>query len=141
MRWPCGPLEVEHAKGREGFTAREAEVLRAWTEPAALDLVARTPVTCLVVPWADGKAADEEQQRLLGPLVTAARRRGLSIVGWVSETADLRRAVGAARASGLAAAVATGSVETVSDFEVLRFRKRGFGSPLPSDFLGDLDAL
>ena len=140
MRWPCGPLETSRAKRRESFTAREADVLRAWTEPAALDLVTGTPVTCLLVTWAEGSAADEEQQRVLAPLVAAARSRGLSVVGWVSDTADLRRAVGAARASGLAA-VATGSVETVPDFDVLRFRKRGFGSALPSDFLGDLDAV
>jgi hypothetical protein len=132
-------LEIERAKRRESFTACEADVLRAWTGPAALDLVAGTPVTCLVVTWAEGKAEDEEQQRLLAPLVAAARGRGLSVVGWVSETADLRRAVGAARTSGLAA-VATASVEVVPDFGVLRFRKRGFDAPVPSDFLGDLDA-
>ncbi len=140
MRWPCGPLELERARRRESFTAREADALRAWTEPAALDLVAGTPVTGLVVPWAEGRSADEEQQRALAPLVAAARRRGLSVVGWVSDAADLRRAVGAARASGLAA-VATASLDAAPGFDVLRFRKRGFGAALPSDFVGDLDAV
>jgi hypothetical protein len=140
MRWPCGPLETERARRRESFTAREADVLRAWTEPAALDLVTGTSVNGLVVPWVEGSAADEEQQRVLAPLVAAARARGLSVVGWVSEAADLRRAVGSARATGLAA-VATASAEALPDFDVLRFRKRGFGSPAAKDFLGDLDAV
>jgi hypothetical protein len=139
LRWPCGPLDLERAKRRESFTAREADVLRSWTEPAALDLVAGTPVTCLVVTWAEGKAADEEQQRALAPLVAAARGRGLSVVGWVSDTADLRRAVEPARASGLAA-VATPSSDGVQGMDVLRFRKRGFDSPASAEFLGDLDA-
>ncbi len=140
MRWPCGPLELERAKRRATFSAREADVLRAWTDPASLELVAGGPVTVLVVPWADGSAADEEQQRLLAPLVAAARGRGLAVVGWVAEKADLRRAAGSAKASGLAA-VATASRDEVPGFDVLRFRRRGFGSALPSDFLGDLDAV
>jgi hypothetical protein len=140
VRWPCGPLELERAKRRHGFTAREADVLRAWTEPAALALVTGTPVTCLVVPWAEGSAADEEQQRALGPLVAAARGRGLSVVGWVGDEADFRGAAGSAKAAGLAA-VATAAADDVPGFDVLRFRKRGFASALPSDFLGDLDAV
>jgi hypothetical protein len=140
VRWPCGPLELERAKRRDGFTAREADVLRAWTEPAALALVTGTPVTCLVVPWAEGSAADEEQQRALGPLVAAARGRGLSVVGWVGDEADFRGAAGSAKAAGLAA-VATAAADDVPGFDVLRFRKRGFASALPADFLGDLDAV
>jgi hypothetical protein len=140
MRWPCGPLEIEGARRRETFTAREADVLRAWTEPASLELVAGTPVTCLVVPWVEGSAADAEQQRAVAPLVAAARNRGLSVVGWVGEKAELRRAAGSAKASGLNA-VATSSADEVPGFDVLRFRRRGFGSPLRSGFLGDLDAV
>ena len=67
MRWPCGPLDIERGKRREGFTAREAEVLRAWCEPAALELLAGTPVNCLVVTWAEGSEGDEDQQRALAP--------------------------------------------------------------------------
>jgi hypothetical protein len=97
-------------------------------------------VNCLVVSWAQGSAADAEQQRVLGPLVAAARGRGLSVVGWVSDTADLRRAVGAARASSLAA-VATASTAPVDGFDVLRFRRRRFASREALDFLGDLEAV
>jgi len=140
LRWPCGPLEIERGKRRETFTAREAEALRAWSEPGALDLLAGSPVTCLVVTWADGSAGDEDHQRALAALVAAARKRGLSVVGWVSGAADLRRAAATAPAAGLAA-LATDSAEPVPGAEVLRFRKRGFDPRPPSDFLGDLDAV
>ncbi len=143
MRWPCGPLELDRAKRRETFTAREADLLRAWTQPASLELVAGTPVTCLVVPWAEGSAADDEQQRAQASLIAAARRRGLSVVGWVGEKADLRRAAGVAQASGLSGLATTGTDEVpgVPGFDILRFRRRGFGSAPPSDFLGDVDAV
>jgi hypothetical protein len=140
LRWACGPLEIERGKRRETFTARESEALRAWTEPGALDLLSGSPVSCLVVIWADGSAGDEDHQRALAPLVAAARQRGLSVVGWVSATADLRRAVATAQATGLAA-LATDSADPVPGFDVLRFRKRGFDHRPPSDFLGDLDAV
>jgi hypothetical protein len=140
MRWPCGPLDIEAGKRREGFTTREAETLQAWAEPAALDLLAGTPVSCLVVTWADGSAGDEGHQRAVSPLVAAARGRGLAVVGWVGEKADLRRAAGAARAAGLDA-LATASRDPVDGLDVLRFRKRGFDDRTRADFLGDADAV
>ena len=111
-----------------------------WSDPGTLELLASTPVSCLVVPWADGTPGDEDHQRTLASLVAAARGRGLSVVGWVSGTADLRRAAAAARASGLAA-LATESASAVEGFDVLRFRKRGLGGVAPSGFLGDADAV
>jgi hypothetical protein len=140
LRWVCGPLEIERGKRRETFTAREADVLRAWAEPAALDLLSGSPVSCLVVTWADGSAGDEDHQRALTSLVAAARQRGLSVVGWVSGAADLGRAATTARASGLTA-LATDSPALVPGTEVLRFRRRGFDPRPPSEFLGDLDAV
>jgi hypothetical protein len=138
MRWPCGPLDIARGKRRRSFTAREAEALRAWSDPATLELVAGTPVNCLVVTWAEGSAEDEDQQRALRPLVAAARGRGLSLVGWMGEGADARKAAGAGRALGLDA-VATESREPLAGFDVLRFRKRGFDERSRSAFLGDVD--
>jgi hypothetical protein len=135
MRWPCGPLEIERGKRREAFTAREAEALQEWADPRSLELVAGTAVNCLVVTWAEGSEGDESQQRALAPLVAAARSRGLSVVGWVGSGADLQRAAGTARASGLEA-IATESREPVPGLDVLRFRERGLGDRSPSDFLG-----
>ena len=135
MRWPCGPLDIERGKRRDGFTPREADTLQQWTDPKALDLVAGTPVSCLVVTWAEGSEGDESQQRALAPLIAAARGRGLSVVGWVGTGADLKRAAGAAQASGLDA-VATESSEPVPGGAVLRFRERSLADRSPSDFLG-----
>ena len=135
MRWPCGPLDIERGKRREGFTLREADTLQKWTDPQSLELVAGTPVNCLVVTWAEGSEGDEGHQRALAPLIAAARRRGLSVVGWVGTGADLKRAAGAAQASGLDA-VATESSEPVPGGAVLRFRERSLADRSPSDFLG-----
>ena len=110
-----------------------------WSDPRTLELLAGTPVSCLVVPWADGSPGDEARPRTLASLLAGARERGLSVVGWVSGTADLRRAAGAARASGLAA-LATESAEPVEGLDVLRFRKRGLADLPPSSFLGDAEA-
>ena len=140
IRWPCGPLEIERSQRGERFTAREAEALRAWAEPEALELLARSPVTCLVVPWAEGSLGDEDHQRSLASLIGAARGRGLSVVGWVGEKAEVRKAAGAARAAGLEA-LATESPEPVDGFVVLRFRKRGFDDRARSPFLGDAEAV
>jgi hypothetical protein len=49
MRWPCGPLDIEKGRRRESFGAREAELLERWCDPGSLDLLAGTPVDCLVV--------------------------------------------------------------------------------------------
>ena len=140
LRWPCGPLEIERGKRREGFTARESDVLREWSDPRALELLAGTPVNCLLVTWAEGSSGDESHQRALAPLIAGAHRQGLSVVGWVAGGGDLRRSVSAAQASGLAA-VATESREPLAGFDVLRFRRRGLGDLAPSGFLGDLDAV
>ena len=110
-----------------------------WSDPRTLDLLAGTPVSCLVVPWADGSPADTTRPEALRPLVAAAQGRGLAVVGWVSGTADLRRAAGAARARGLAA-IATESTDAEEGLDVLRFRKRGLAALPPSGFLGDAEA-
>jgi len=135
MRWPCGPLDIERGKRREGFTPREADTLRRWCDPRALEIVAGTPVNCLVVTWAEGSGEDEGHQQALAPLIAAARSRGLAVVGWVGAGADPRRAAGAAQASGLEA-IATESREPVPSGDVLRFRERSLGDRSPSDFLG-----
>jgi hypothetical protein len=140
LRWPCGPLEAERGKRREGFTALEEGALRQWCAPRALELLVGTPVNCLVVTWAEGSPGDESHQRALAALIAAARSRGLTVVGWVAGGADLRRAAGAAQASGLAA-IATESGEPVAGFDVLRFRKRGFDEASRSPFLGDAEAV
>jgi hypothetical protein len=135
MRWPCGPLEIERGKRRASFSPREAEALQRWCDPRALELLAGSPVDALVVSWADGSAGDEAHQRALAPLIAAARRRGLSAVGWVGTGADLKSAAGTAQAAGLDA-IATESTQPVPGGAVLRFRERSLSDRSPSSFLG-----
>ncbi len=132
MRWPCGPLEVEQARRRDGFTPAEESLLHEWLLTGSLDRLAGTPVNALLLTWANGSALDAEQQRALAPLVDAARKRGLALVGWVAG-GDLRRAAATADAAGLDV-VATESDEAVPG--VLRFRGRSLDDRASSDFLG-----
>jgi len=126
-----------------------------WGTPRALETLEGSPVSCLVVTWAEGSAGDAAHQRALAPLAAAARQRGLSVVGWVSAEADLRQAAASAEVSGLDA-LATESTEPLDGFEVLRFaevgarQRSGFvgisGAPWPGmsmggfPFGGDIDA-
>jgi hypothetical protein len=134
MRWPCGPLEVERARSRGGFTPDAAEALGAWARPEALERLSGTPLDCLVLSWAFGSPLDAEQQRALAPLVGAARQRGLALVGWV-EGSDLRAAAASAEAAGLDA-VATESDAAGVGPSVLRFGSRSLADRRTSDFLG-----
>ena len=140
IRWPCGPLEIERGRRREGFSARETETLRRWSEPRALELLAGTRVNCLVLPWAEGSREDDAHQRALAPLVTAARGRGLSLVGWAGDDADLGRAASAAHAAGLDA-LATSSTHAAPGVDLLRFRPRGGADRSAAGFFGVADAV
>jgi hypothetical protein len=135
MRWPCGPLEIERAERRESFTPQEHDALERWSDPRALECLASGPVSCLVLTWAAGSEIDAKHQRDLAPLVTAARRAGLAVVGWVTDGADVRQSAAAAHSSGLDA-IATVSDEAVPELPVLRFRERGDGGRSPAAFLG-----
>jgi hypothetical protein len=122
MRWPCGPLEIALREGSDDAARREVITLQRWNRPAALELLAGTPVNCLVVTWAAGEKADAEQQQYLRPLVDAARKRGLAVVGWVQGKADLAAASAAARESGLDALA--GEVEAAgAGIPFLRFHE------------------
>jgi hypothetical protein len=115
MWWPCGPLEIERGRRRGKLTADERECLEHWGRPEALGLLDGTPVNTLVVPWADGSPGDDAHHRALGALVTAARERGLVVIGELGGEVDLGGTAAAARAAGLDA-VATASTDTVTTF-------------------------
>lgn len=140
LRWRCGPLDVEQEKRRDGFSARDAEVLADWCQPASLERLAGTPVNALVVSWAAGSAMDEDQRKALGPLIAAARQRRLGVVGWVGGEGDLRPAAQTASAAGLDA-IATDSKQPLPGANVLRFGKRGFAERAASPFVGDLEGV
>ncbi len=95
LRWPCGPLDIGLSKNK-----KDADTLRAWLRPEALDLVRDTPVNCLIVSWAANRREDSEQQQALAPLIAAARPKGLTVLGWIGEGVDEPGAEAAARAAG-----------------------------------------
>src|SRR5262245_47799091 len=132
MRWPCGPLEVERARRRDGLTPAGKSLLEEWLLAASLDTLTGTPINALVLSWADGTAFDADQQRALAPLVGAARKRGLALIGWVAG-GDLRNAAASAQAAGLDA-IGAESDEAVAG--VLRFRGRSLDDRAASDFRG-----
>lgn len=135
IRWPCGPLEIERGKRREGFTADDRDALEQWGSPRVLEQLAGTPFNCLVVTWADGSPSDESQQRSLTPLISAARGAEIAVVGDVTKEADLRRAAAAAESAGLQALV-TESPEPLEGFPVLRFGEPSAADCSPRSFLG-----
>ncbi len=135
MRWPCGPLEIERGGRRGDLTSAERECLEHWSRPEALTLLDGTPVSALVVPWADGSPGDEAHRRALNPLVAAARKGGLAVIGEVAGDVDVGPATAAAQAAGLNA-FATEAEQSPSGFPVLRVRERGFDDVSPGGFLG-----
>ena len=81
MKWPCGPLEIARRNKSGSINADLKEMLEAWGQPAALELLKGTPINCLIVDWAYGGPEDSAQQRALKPLLEAGRRLGISFVG------------------------------------------------------------
>src|SRR2546425_12772267 len=100
MKWTGGPLEVQRRAKAQTFTPEVKGMLTARMDPAALELVRRTPVNCLVVEWAAGEPADRDQQSALVPLIEAGGRIGISFVGRGNGTAGLRAPVAAGLQGG-----------------------------------------
>ncbi len=104
LRWPGGPLEIARRQKAEGFTPAARQTLERWHQPAGLDFLGNAPpVDCLVVTWAAGLPEDALQQKTMAPLVEAARKRKLDVVGWVEGPANHGAALAAARSYGLRA--------------------------------------
>jgi len=108
MRWPAGPLEVALREKTKGFTPEKAEVLGKWLDPAMLGILQGSPVNCLVVRWAAGLAADNEQQQALTPLIEKGRETGVGFVGLIEGEANKPAALAAARSAGLIAVAMEG---------------------------------
>jgi hypothetical protein len=108
LRWPSGALEIAKRAKAEGFTPQTRQALERLHDPAALDCLQGSPVDCLVVSWAAGLPEDAAQQQTARPLIDAARRRGLEVVGFVEGSANHGAAVASAKAAGLTAAAISG---------------------------------
>lgn len=103
IRWTGGPLEIARRSKAEGFTPQLKRALEKFHDPASLDILKNSPVNCLVVSWAGGLPEDAEQQKSAASLIDAARKRNLTIVGWVDGSANADAAIASAKAAGLAA--------------------------------------
>jgi hypothetical protein len=123
LRWPGGPLEIARREKSEGFDAQIRQTLERWHDPAALEFLKDSAIDCIVISWAAGLAADAEQQRTAAPLIEAARRRKLAVVGWVDGKANHNSAIAAAKAAGLTA-VAIHGLHGPSDFPVIAWSER-----------------
>src|SRR5690348_12691354 len=105
VRWTGGPLEIA-VRGKAGQLGAEARrTLERFHEPASLSMFEGSPIDCLVVSWACGLPEDAAQQKSIGPLLDAARKRNLATVGWVTANAAADSAIAAAKSSGLDALV------------------------------------
>jgi hypothetical protein len=123
LRWPSGPLEIARREKSAGFDAQIRQTLERWHDPAALEFLKGTAIDCIVISWAAGLATDAEQQRTAAPLIEAAKRLNLAVVGWVDGTADHNSAIAAAKAAGLTA-VAIHELRGNSDFPVIAWCER-----------------
>src|ERR1017187_1019301 len=130
LRWPSGPLEIARREKTDGVNAQVRQTLERWHEPAALSILDGTSIDCIVMSWASGLPADAEQQRTAGPLLEAARRRNLAVVGWVEGPVDQRPSLAAAKAAGLAA-IAIRDFKGSSDLPVIPWSERA-GEPWDS---------
>ena len=103
MKWPCGPLEIARRNKSGSINADLKEMLEAWGQPSALELLKGTPINCLIVDWVDGGPEDSAQQQALKPLLEAGRQLGINFVGKVALKEGTGASVAAARAAGLSA--------------------------------------
>jgi hypothetical protein len=123
LRWTSGPLEIARREKSEGFSSQSRQTLERWHDPAMLEFLKDSAIDCIVISWAAGLAADAEQQRTAAPLIEAARRRNLAVVGWVDGKADHNAAIAAAKAAGLTA-VAIHGLQGSTDFPVIAWSER-----------------
>jgi len=123
MRWTSGPLEIAKQAKSGALTPEIRQTIEKWHDPAALDLLGKSPVDCLVLSWAAGLPEDAAQQKTAAPLVAAALRRGLSVVGWTEGAIDTNAAIASAKAAGLAA-IAIENFKGKSEFPVISWSDR-----------------
>ena len=120
IRWTGGPIEIARRGKSEGFTPQIRQTLERFHDPASLDILKGSPFDCLVVNWAAGLAEDAAQQKSAAPLLEAARKLNLAVVGWVDAPADPGAAIASAKSAGLAA-VAVRDFKGPSDLPVIPF--------------------
>jgi hypothetical protein len=118
IRWAGGPLEIAVRGRTESLNPQTRQALERFHDPGSLGVLEGSPIDCLVVSWAGGLPEDAAQQKSIAPLLEAARKRSLAVVGWVASAADPNAAIAAAKSAGLAGLVIQG-FKGQSDFPVI----------------------
>ena len=118
IRWAGGPLEIAVRGRTESLNPQTRQALERFHDPASLVVLEGSPIDCLVVSWAGGLPEDAAQQKSIAPLLEAARKRNLAVVGWVASAADPNAAIAAAKSAGLAGLAMQG-FKGQSDFPVI----------------------
>ena len=107
LRWPSGPLEIARRQKTGSLTQEARATLERWHQSRGA-----RPAKGLGggLPGVDlGRrpaGADSEQQNSAVPLIEAARKAGLAVVGWVEGSGDAAATVISAQSGGIAPAVA-----------------------------------
>jgi len=118
IRWAGGPLEIAVRGRTESLNPQARQALERFHDPASLGVLEGSPIDCLVVSWAGGLPEDAAQQKSMAPLLEAAGKRNLAVVGWVAGAADPNAAIAAAKSAGLAGLAIQG-FKGQSDFPVI----------------------
>jgi hypothetical protein len=137
MRWISGPLEAARRGKKVTLAANAKETIERCHDPAALDILAGSPIDCLVVSWAAGIPEDAAQQQTAAPLLEAAGKRGLALVGWTEGAIDATAAIAAAKSAGLSA-IALQNFKGQSEFPVISY---GEQASMPWDASGPVVAV
>ncbi|MFN7996731.1 MAG: hypothetical protein U0Q18_24170 [Bryobacteraceae bacterium] len=103
-RWDGGPLEIARRTGDQAFSdSASREAAAKWLSPASLDLLAGTPVNCLLVTFS-GAAEPlvlKQQQALVKEFARLARDRGIAVLGVVYPGSNPAAAAQASKETGL----------------------------------------
>ncbi|MCC7173675.1 MAG: hypothetical protein IT159_00645 [Bryobacterales bacterium] len=115
IRWQGGPLEVAR-RTLDGTLPQDSavrEALARWYEPETLDLLAGSPVNCLLVTWSSGgePSVEEKQHALVGAYARRAREKGIAVLGLVYAGASPARFVPPAIEAGLDGLMVDGGPE------------------------------
>ncbi len=137
-RWEGGPLEVARRAALKTTTPTEdaasREALAGWYSPSTLELLEGTPINCLLVTFSAGgdPEIEQRQQSLLREYASAAKTRGIAIVGIVHPGRDASSiASAAARVQVDGLVLEAGFPDASSFVRQLREALQAGGKPVP----------
>ncbi len=119
-RWDGGPLEVSRRAADKALAENPAlrEVIARWYDPSTLALLESSPINCLLVTFSAGAASDVErqQQLLVKEYASAARKRGIAILGIVYPGAEPQTVASASDEAHLDGLVLDGEFQDQAGF-------------------------